>query len=300
MNELELIEYITPRLRQNPDTLIGPGDDCAVVKVGGVLQLLAADQVVSGIHYTPDTPPSKIAKKLLKRNLSDIAAMGGEPFCALLTLAGNISDGQWFMEFFDALQGAAERYGVSISGGDVSSICPECPPDSMVASLSIIGSVEEHKLCLRRNAKPGQLIMTTGCFGNSFSSQHHLDFEPRLREGLFLAGEFTRCMMDVSDGLVLDLQRIARASGVGVELNTATIPLRDGASTADALSDGEDYELVFTVNEELVPELYSCWSFEASLNCIGKITSAHSGLVFDQNGVNLSEKSKTGFKHLSE
>ena len=107
-------------------------------------------------------------------------------------------------------------------------------------------------------------------------------------------------MMDVSDGLVLDLQRIARASGVGVELDTAAVPLRDGATVADAFSDGEDYELIFTVDAERAAELSVRWHFDTPLTCIGKIISAHSGLVFNENGVNLSEKSKTGFKHLSE
>ncbi len=300
MNELKLIRHITPLLKQNADTVVGPGDDCAVVRVGGELLLLAVDQVVSGVHYLPSTPPEKVAEKLLKRNLSDIAAMGGTPFCALLTLAGNIVDENWYLRFFDRLAVAAEHYGVSVSGGDIATLPPDSPAESLVATLTITGKVEGNKICCRSRAVPGQVVMATGCFGNSFYSQHHLDFEPRLAEGLFLAGTYTNCMIDVSDGLLLDAGRIAEASGVGMEFDCQSIPLRPGATPEGALTDGEDYELVFTVDQDKLPFLRSAWPFKTPLTVIGKTISAHPGLVFDEKGVNLSAANKKGYEHSSE
>ncbi len=300
MNELKLIDKIIPLLPQNRNTLVGPGDDCAVVKIGHELVLLAADQVVSSVHFTTDTPAAKVAKKLLKRNLSDIAAMGGKPSYALLTLAGNIVDDKWYMEFFTAISAEAKLYDVAISGGDIASLSSGSPPNSMVATLTILGTVDEEKICLRKNAQPGQLVLATGYFGNSFASEHHLDFIPRLGEGHFIAGNFANCMIDVSDGLVLDLQRIAKASGVGIELNTHSVPQRKGATLSQALSDGEDYELLITVEPDRADALIRQWFFDTPISCIGRVISDHPGLVFDEKGANLSGNVKTGYKHSSE
>ncbi len=300
MNELKLLQEIIPILKQNADTVVGPGDDCAVVRVGGELLLLAVDQVVSAVHYLPSTPPEDVAAKLLKRNLSDIAAMGGTPFCALLTLAGNINDEGWYRRFFNGIAKAAESYNVSISGGDIATLPSGCPPQTMVATLTITGKVDDTKICRRSAARPGQLVMVTGQIGNSFYSQHHLNFTPRLEEAVFLAGRYTDCMIDISDGLLLDAGRMAVASGVGMVFDINGIPLRQGAVMPAALSDGEDYELVFTIDPEKLDVLRDEWPFKTPISVIGKTISAHSGLVFDEKGVNLSALNKTGYEHSSE
>lgn len=302
MNELELIDRIIPLLPQNEDTVVGPGDDCAVIKVGDEWQLLAVDQVISGVHYAPAvTTPTQVAEKLLKRNLSDIAAMGGVPHCALLTLAGNIRHDTWFLEFFQALAAAADRYGVAISGGDIASLPSGCPAETMVTTLTITGKITPDQLCLRKNARPGQAVFVTGKFGNSFSSGHHLDFTPRLEEAHFLVGgHYTDCMIDVSDGLLLDLQRIAIASDTGMELTTEMIPHRSGADLAGALGDGEDYELIFTVDPEHTNAMTRQWPFTTPLTMIGTVTKSHPGLVFDRKGANLSAQYRNGFKHLTD
>jgi len=301
MNELEILEKVLPRLPQNADTVVGPGDDCAVIRIGDEWQLLAVDQVVSNVHYVPgQTTPQAIAAKLLKRNLSDIAAMGGTPHCALLTLAGNIDDGQWYLDFFAGLTDTAKQYQVAVSGGDIASLPAGCPPATMVATLTITGKVLPDRLCLRRNAQPGQVIMGTGRFGNSFASQHHLNFTPRLAEAQFLAGRFTVCMLDVSDGLLLDLGRIAQASEVGMELDVNAIPLRAGATIPAALGDGEDYELLFTVDSDQVEILRWEWPFDLPVTVLGRVTAAHPGLVFDGNGGNLFASNYSGFQHLNK
>lgn len=298
MNEIKLLNTVLPGLRQGADIFVGPGDDCAAIDIGGSeLLLLAADQVVSEVHYLPDTAPAKIAGKLLKRNLSDIAAMGGIPAHAILSIASSRSE-QWFIDFYRGLAEVSAAFGVSVCGGDIASLPESYDRAGEVASLTITGKVTRQKLCLRKNARPGDLLFCTGCFGNSFNSGHHLDFMPRLDEAAFIAGEFTNAVIDVSDGLLLDLERMATASGVDVILDCSTVPLRAGADIHGALTDGEDYELLFAVPREKVEKLERNWKFEQTgVTCIGRFAGHGAGVIYDMNNNNLSEKINKGYEH---
>lgn len=229
------------------DVFTGIGDDAAVLDLslpGDQLLLAAADQVIRNIHFTPDTPPELIAKKLLNRNISDIAAMGGTPTHALLTVAVESLQEDWLKAFHMGLAAEAERYGIAVIGGDLAHT-----PNDLVATLTILGTVPKQKLCLRSNAKSGDILYLTGTFGHSFQTGHHLTFSPRLDAAQALAGTYTNAMMDVSDGLAKDLSRFAAASGVSVKITT-DLPKRDGANDEEALNDGEDYELIIAVPPE--------------------------------------------------
>ncbi|MFA7231131.1 MAG: thiamine-phosphate kinase [Victivallaceae bacterium] len=299
MNEIKILEKILPGLLQGADIALGPGDDCAAIDIGLERLLLAAvDQVIGEIHYVrQDTTPQQIGAKLLKRNLSDIAAMGGKPAWALLALASNNPDESWYTDFFAGLQSEAERWNISICGGDLG--CLPQGKTQEVASLTILGTVAREHICLRSSARPEDLIYVTGSFGNSFMSGHHLNFLPRLAEGEFLANEFTAAMIDISDGLLLDAMRMAKASLVGFELEPELIPLRTGASVETALSDGEDYELLFTVSADKAERLEKEWPFTTGLTRIGKVTSTHPGIIFDYKGNDLTLKVKKGYEHSS-
>lgn len=229
------------------DVFTGIGDDAAVLDLslpGDHLLLAAADQVIRSIHFTPDTPPELIAKKLLNRNISDIAAMGGTPTHALLTVAVESLQEDWLKAFHKGLAAEAETYGIAVIGGDLAHT-----PNDLVATLTILGTVAKQKLCLRSNAKAGDILYLTGTFGRSFQTGHHLTFSPRLEAAQALAGTYSNAMMDVSDGLAKDLSRFATASGVSVQITTE-LPKRDGATDAEALNDGEDYELIIAVPPE--------------------------------------------------
>jgi thiamine-monophosphate kinase len=301
MNELKLLKNILPGLKQHDDVVVGPGDDCAAIANGDSLMLLAADQLISGIHYLPDTPAEKVAAKLLKRNLSDIAAMGGTPSQALLTIASSRHDETWFMDFYRGLNRVAKQFNISICGGDLAALPTNFAGDGEVLSLSITGQVDPTKICLRSNAANGDLLYCTGCFGNSFATEHHLDFKPRLAEGAWLAGSYTRAAIDVSDGLLLDLERLAEASQLAVILELEKIPLRNGANIAAALKDGEDYELLFAIPEEIAKKLEQEWLFHSTrLTCIGRFTADNCGIVYDNNGKNLSKSENKGYEHNNE
>lgn len=262
MNESQLLKHILPTLKQSQDIIVGPGDDCAVIKFGNELLLAAVDQLISDVHYlSSNTYPTCAGAKLLKRNLSDIAAMGGTPFCALVTIAASRNDEKWFIDFFAGIEAEAEKNNISICGGDFASL-PEGANVKEITTLTILGKVTREKICLRSNAKPGDLLIATGSFGNSFKSNHHLDFIPRLAESAFIAGNYTTTMIDVSDGLLLDASRMSQASNCGLQLFTESIPLRDGANLNAALYDGEDYELLFAVSPHKFLELEKKWPFK--------------------------------------
>ena len=241
VNELALLDAILPLLPKNDQVITGPGDDCAVLKWNDAWDLLVtADQLIEAVHYTPETPPREAGAKLMKRNLSDIAAMGGEPLWAVVTLAAGATGAPGLKEFMAGVAREGARYGVAVCGGDISSL----PGEGVVTTLTLAGRVPRGQAVLRSGAQPGDLLYVTGEIGNAFGSGHHLNFTPRLEEGKTLRN-MAHAMLDVSDGLLLDARRLAVRSGVDLEIDADAVPLRAGAQLPDALSDGEDYELLF-------------------------------------------------------
>ena len=300
MNEISLLCKILPRLKQREEITVGPGDDCAAIDMGDYYLLAAVDQLIGGVHYISETTPAAAAgAKLLKRNLSDIAAMGGVPLYALVTVASSRKEEEWFLGFYEGLELEAEKWNVAICGGDLSGL--PVGGTSEVTTLTILGRTAKNRLCLRSGAQPGYLLFCTGCFGDSLNSGHHLDFVPRLREGEFLAGSYTKAMMDVSDGLLIDACRMATASSAGIELWTECIPRRGGATLEQALTDGEDYELIFAVSPDDVPDLKRNWPFPGTLLTeIGFFTSSRPGQVFDRDGNELNKGSYKGYEHFRD
>lgn len=291
MDEEKLVADLKTVFPQRPEVAEGPGDDCAVIHLpdSELLLLAAVDQVVESVHFLPGEPPERIAAKLVKRNVSDIAAMGGSPAYAMLTAAMNPLSPEFLAEFHRGVQKACEKYGMCVVGGDVSSL----PSPGSVFTLSIFGYSAPGTVKLRRTARPGDLLCGTGCYGRSFETEHHLDFEPRLREGQFLGQcKAVHAMMDVSDGLLKDARRMALDSGLALEFDCASIPLRDGATTEDALCDGEDYELICAVAPNAAETLHSAFPH---LTPMGKFTRGIPG-----NISGLPVLTKKGFDHFHE
>jgi thiamine-monophosphate kinase len=318
MNENSLLKSIFPLLNQGKDIVVGPGDDCAVINIENPKQyfLIAADQIISNIHFDPQiTSPKDAGAKLIKRNISDIAAMGGIPSHAVVTIAAGNYNEEWIKSFYMGLTDEANKWNVSICGGDIAGL-PKIPAkktndDSqkqstgneqlLVTTLTITGYVGKNKLCLRKNAKPGDLIFVTGKLGNSYNSKHHLTFTPRIKEANFIAGTYTNTMMDISDGLLIDLQRIALASNTTMQLKTDSLPSSQKAlDIKNILTDGEDYELIFTVPPKKADELITKWPFKTRLTKIGTVISKKDNPdVIDQNNIDLISKfTKIGWDHI--
>lgn len=229
---------------------VGPGDDCAVVPRDNTWDtLLKTDVVVEDVHFTRDTDPFRVGHKALARAISDIAAMGGIPEHALITVLAHASRPASLLErLYEGISDMAQRFGVSVAGGETSSL----PYDGFVINVALTGRVEHGKAILRSGGKPGDLICVSGPLGGSFESGHHLDFIPRLAlaRDLMLLPDPPTAMMDLSDGIAVDLPRLAAASHCGYKLDPASIPCNDGCTVPQALNDGEDYELLLTISSQ--------------------------------------------------
>ena len=297
MNEFELIARLTRSLPANQQVIVGAGDDCAVLDLGVPehLILFKTDAVVEGVHFTRETPPAKIGRKALARGLSDIAAMAGTPTAALVTLALPPDfDTEFIAGIYDGLNRLAEQFHVAIVGGETTT-----NPGGILISISLLGTVPRGKQLLRGGARNGDAIFVTGELGGSLAGKH-LDFEPRLAEARWLAEHFPiHAMMDLSDGLAGDLRHLLHASRAGAELLKSAVPVSRAAklrakesSTAKpafaaALSDGEDFELLFTLPGKSAVKLLDAWKRKfpgLKLSCIGKITAGDGIVIRDKFG----------------
>jgi thiamine-monophosphate kinase len=243
LGEDRLIAQLVARLESRRGVIVGPGDDCAVL--AGTkreeLLLLKTDCVVEGVHFLPDEKPGAIAWKAMMRTLSDFAAMSGIPQYVLVTLVAPAeSEARWMKQLYQGLRRAAARFKVAIVGGET-----------------------------------GDLLYVTGRLGGSLRKRH-LNFIPRLKEARWLTQHFRiHAMMDLSDGLGADLPRLANASAVGFEIDEKTLPRTRGCSIAQAINDGEDYELLFALSPNDAATLERKWRkkfMRLSLTRIGHLT----------------------------
>jgi thiamine-monophosphate kinase len=257
VGEDRLIAQLVARLPSRPDVLVGPGDDCAVLKGPGKdrLLLFKTDCVVAGVHFQPNEKPSAVGWKAMARTLSDFAAMSGLPHFALVTLiAPPDREMRWVKEIYRGLERVADRFKVAIVGGETSGT-----DGPAVISISALGSVEKNRRVSRGGGKAGDALFVTGWLGGSIRSKH-LRFIPRIEEARWLTAHFSiHAMMDLSDGLGADLPRLAMASGVGFEIEEAALPCSRGSSVERALNDGEDYELLFALSPNDAEVLEKKW-----------------------------------------
>ena len=310
MNERELIARLLPTLPRNDSVIVAAGDDCAVLDFGGTEYVLfKTDAVVEGVHFTSDTPPEKVGRKVLARCLSDIAAMAGKPTAALITLAlppkFEVSDVD---HLYAGLNKLAIEYDVAIVGGETTT-----SSGGVLISVALLGTVTKDKCILRSGAKAGDAVFVSGNLGGSIRGKH-LDFAPRVREARWLADHFRLgAMIDLSDGLASDLRHILKASGVGAELLSSAIPIsreaklsaRAESSTKPpllaALTDGEDFELLFTVPPGSSVALLDEWKNQfpqLPLSCIGRITAEPGLRLRDKQGVRTIEAH--GYTHFEK
>jgi len=311
----------------NENIVVEIGDDCAAIKLRkGFLLIATTDALVEGIHFNLDyTKPYQLGIKSININLSDIAAMGGIPLYVLLSIAvpQNFSV-KFINEFLMGVKEGAQRYKVSVIGGNVSS-----SKNEFSINITILGEVEKKYMLLRKGAKAGDKIFVTGYLGNSAAGmkilksgqwsvvsgqwqkkliERHLMPSPRLTEGRFLAVRgLATSMIDISDGLASDIRRICEESNVGANIFIKNIPIsrelkseiRNPKSEINlALYGGEDYELLFTVKPENVRKLKSLWkNMKTPITMIGEITKRGINLVnTDGKAIPLTKEGYNHFK----
>lgn len=302
MNEFELIGRLAASLPSNSSVVKGAGDDCAVLDLGlpERLVLFKTDAVVEGIHFTAETPPEQVGHKALARCLSDIAAMSGTPTAALVTLAlPRDFDAAYVEKLYAGINALARRYDVAIAGGETTT-----NPERIFISIALLGTVPRNECLSRSGARVGDALFVTGELGGSISGKH-LDFEPRLAEARWLTEHFSiHAMIDLSDGLAGDLRHVLRASKVGAELLASAIPIsrsakiQSKAETATktpllaALTDGEDFELLFAIASCDAVPLLDAWKRQfpkLKLSCIGKIITGEGVTIRDKRGTHSFE-----------
>lgn len=259
----------------------GIGDDCAVMRprVGEDLAF-TTDFLLEGRHFEQATHnAADIGHKALARSLSDLAAMGSEPaFCLVSLAVPRELTSRWIKSFYTGLLALGSEYNLALAGGDLARF------DKIVVDVMCCGRVPRGKAFLRSGAKPGDNIFVTGELGASahgFATRRgafwhrHLRPQPRVAAGIALRGLGVTAVLDLSDGLSLDLARLCRESKVSAELNRP-LPVARGATEDEALHGGEDYELLFTApsRQELPRHIGSL-----RVTRIGRIMRGNAGLV---------------------
>ncbi len=245
LGEFGFIAQVRRKLKTDRTVAVGSGDDCAAVEYDRRRYLLlTCDLLVEDVDFRRRDDPALIGRKAVAVSLSDIAACGGVPKWALVSLGLPRGIPLAYARTLAAgMIRVADRYSLRIVGGDMSR------SDKIVIDVSMAGLVEKKRLALRSGARPGDVIMVTGSVGGSIRGKH-LTFTPRVKESRQLVTRYrVHSMIDISDGLAQDLGHIARQSGVGAVLYGERIPLaRGGGSLEEALCAGEDFELLFTVS----------------------------------------------------
>jgi thiamine-monophosphate kinase len=283
--------------------VLGIGDDCAVLRGDNPRNYLlyTCDPVVEGVHYQLSDPPRKVGWKAMARNLSDIAAMGGVPRWAVVSIGlRRGTDARWVKQLYAGLQSSAKTFGCQIVGGDTTHVRHE-----QFVVVALVGEVERSRITLRSRAKVGDSILVTGTLGGS-SRGKHLSFTPRIHEARWLVGHFpVHAMIDLSDGLSSDLHRLVEASprGTAFEIHAAEIPISRAAhgNLAAALRDGEDFELLFTIDPRHVTALRQKWArrFRTELTEIGHVVnSKHKVALVNRDG-SRQPLAATGYDHFA-
>lgn len=318
MGEFDLIKRYFLRKSLQNDVILSVGDDCAITSIPTGYQLaITTDTLVEGTHFLPSISPADLAYKSVAVNLSDLAAMGATPAWMSLALTLPEIKEEWLAEFSQSLFAILDRYGVSLIGGDTTK-------GSLSITLTAQGFLPENQGLFRHQAKVGDWIFVSGFLGDSAAGldlllqnrkienefdryfiQRHLRPTPRVELGLALRS-FSCCALDISDGLLADLEHILERSQVGAEIYLENLPIsrhlciqyEQTQAEKFALTGGEDYELCFTVSEEKREEMEQVLRSQGiKVTCIGKILPQTSGLNLLKNGEKVTLPEHCGFDH---
>ncbi len=257
LGEDRLLAQLLPQLPPGRSVFAGAGDDCALVEnpVGRNFLVLKTDCVVEGVHFLSQANALDVGWKAMMRPLSDFAATSAVPQFALITLIVSMqTKNDWVKKIYRGLSRAAARFRVSIVGGETSGT-----RGPAVISVSVAGFVERDRCVLRSGGKIGDDLFVSGRLGGA-NRRRHLRFVPRIEESRWLTKNFAlHAMIDLSDGLGADLPRLARASKVGFKIDKKNLPLNRAATIDNAISDGEDYELLFAISPRDSDRLQMRW-----------------------------------------
>ena len=314
LGEIGLIARLSRRLPRGASVETGIGDDAAVLRLpssrSALRLLFASDMLVDGVHFVRRRTPARwIGWKALAVNVSDIAAMGGEPRWAVVSLGLPPDTPLRFVdELYAGLSRCARRFGVSVVGGDTVRAA------RVTVDVAIVGTVDARRVVLRRGARAGDRLFVTGRLGGSLRSGRHARFTPRLAEAHELLRRVRlRAMMALSDGLASDLWQMSRAGGVRLRVEAARVPVAQAARRCrrrgcrcrverglgpvyHALMDGEDFELLFAVSPAQVRRVPRRLG-RCPVTPIGRVVSRGVGVELEHPDGRVTPLTPEGFKH---
>ncbi|MBK8555479.1 MAG: thiamine-phosphate kinase [Lewinellaceae bacterium] len=331
LGEFGLIEHLTKQFSlQQPSSLVGVGDDAAVIDNGNFMTVVSTDMLVEGVHFDlAYTPLKHLGYKSVVVNLSDICAMNAFPRQITVSIAiSNKYSVEALDELYEGIRLACEHYNVDLVGGDTTS-----STRGMVISVTAIGQCEKELLCYRNGAKPGDLICITGSLGAAYLGllilerekkiwAEHPDIQPQLEEHELVIARHLKpearldvvevfrkaqlkptSMIDISDGLASEIFHICKQSGVGALLEESGVPMHPEAQLQAinfkldpitcALNGGEDYELLFTIDPKDVDKV----KYLPDIYIAGEILDAKDGVKLNTKGGKLHELKAQGWVH---
>lgn len=305
--ERQFIRDLQSQFPNREPVLIGIGDDGAVLDVSSEKQqVVVTDLLLDGVHFDlKQTSPFLAGRKAVAVNLSDLAAMGCRPTAAFVSIAvprhGSGSSQDFLSELYRGIQQMTDEFQFTLAGGDTNSW-----NGPFAINVCLTGVPFSGRPFLRSTAKVGDAIFVTGPLGGSLIHGRHLTFTPRLQISKWLGQAVpVHAMMDISDGLSLDLDRMMEASGTGAEMIASAIPIHSDVPTFEsserrlkaALSDGEDFELLFTVDESDAALLSAAAHVaEISVYRIGRVRNDSGIDLIDAHG-NCSKMPASGWQH---
>lgn len=301
LGEFGLIDRIAKRESRLPSTIVGIGDDAAVLQMtNGKYLLITTDTFIENVHFRLKTISfSHLGQKVLAANISDIAAMGGWPTHALVTVgAPKTMEVKAIDELYRGINSLAREYRIDIIGGDTVQ-----SPKEVVVSIVLLGEVEKEFLLTRSKAKVGDAILVTGLFGGpaAVNYEHRTQStEHRTQEARIIAkSKLATSMIDSSDGLVRSVLEICRASKAGARIWLDSVPIAKGSTLEQALYGGEEYELVFTTPRSKAVEVKNLiWRRTGTkVSIVGEMVAKKRGMKLVDIHGKVSDPKSGGYEH---
>ncbi len=303
MKEREFIDWIrSQREGDSAVVVVGPGDDCAVLACGGEKLLVSTDQLLDGVHFDLKRDGAEAAgRKAMVRALSDLAAMAAKPLAAVATVTLPKGFTRADAEaLYRGRRSVSDAFACPMVGGDVGSWS-----GPLAIGVTVFGTSGGVKPILRSGAIAGEALCVTGRLGGSWRTDRHLKFTPRIAEARKLAAKYhVGAMIDISDGLALDLWRLCEASGVGAEVQAQAVPCHDDAPAGRkiaplqaALGDGEDYELLFTLPADQAEELCRTQPLGTPITRIGQTVNPDAGVMLVHADGKREKLEPAGWEH---
>lgn len=296
--ELDFINWILSYLPKSPSSIIGNGDDAALIETRGMASLVATDMLLDGVHFlSHQLAPELIGRKAVAVNFSDIAAMGGVPTGVFVSLAipKNI-DTSSIKRLLVGAQELSTEFGCGIDGGDTNSW-----HGGLAVNISVTGKPHWRGPVTRGGAQEGDVIMLTGSqLGGSLASGRHATFTPRLREVEWILDRFPiNSMIDLSDGLATDANHLAKASRKKIILQSDAITnfAPETQEFKSVFCDGEDFELLFSCSQAVAAELLESFPWSCGLRIIGEITSGAGVFLRQADNSKLTKVEFSGYQH---